>query len=666
MATYEVQVATGDVFQAGTTNSISITLVGTEGESAKTKISHTFLTNCAKSKIHCEQDLGPILLIHLYKERILFEDAWFCNNVCVTSPLGKVYRFPCYQWVEGEIPLQLREGTGKTLSDEEYGILKQHRRYELEERRAVFRWKTFAEGWPLCLDVDSVEDLSSDTKFSYIRAKNFHGIQTVQIYRMAFMGFLNKHCSWKSLEDMEKIFSKIKRRNTVPKYVASHWSKDTFFGYQFLNGTNPVVIQKCMELPDKFPVMQEMVASFLGADTNLRKEMQEGHIFIADYEILEGIPTGTINGQQQYIAAPLCLLHQDSTGLLRPIAIQLSQTPGPKSPIFLPSDHEWDWILAKTWVRNAEFYIHQIIIHLLKTHLFGEVFAISTLRHLPTCHPVFKLLIPHFRFTLHINTLARSVLINSGGIIEKGAGASYEGLLMILKRGLEKVTYVSLCLPDDIQARGVSSIPNYYYRDDGMKLWTAVASFVSGIIDFYYTSDESVQRDAELQAWVKEIFMNGFLGRESSGIPSSLWTIAELKKFLTMMIFTCSAQHAAVNTGQYDLGAFLPNYPSSMREPPPEVKGRYSLQLFLDTVPTVATTAQNATSLLLLSSTLADTRFLGQYPEEHFTEQKPKRLIRAFQERLQEITEEIEERNNPVELPYNYLNPKQIENSISI
>ncbi|NWI85806.1 ALOX8 lipoxygenase, partial [Pitta sordida] len=344
---------------------------------------------------------------------------------------------------------------------------------------------------------------------------------------------------------------------------------------------------------------------------------------------------------------------------------QLSQTPGPSSPIFLPSDDEWDWLLAKTWVRNADFYSHQLHTHLLRTHLLAEVFAIATLRHLPGCHPLHKLLLPHFRFTLHINTLARTVLINRGGLIDKGSGVTYAGLQLAVQRGLERVTYSSLCLPDDIRQRGVAHVPNYLYRDDGMQLWEATESFVTGIVSLYYAGDAAVSGDTELQGWVMEIFTNGFLGRSSSGVPSSLQTVAELVKFVTMVVFTCSAQHAAVNNGQYDLGAFVPNAPSTMRHPPPREKGRAFLQHFLDTVPEVVTTLGQPRGAGAEGS-LCPQRLLGRYPEERFTEPEPLRLIRSFQERLQEIHKGIEGRNREAELRYNYLNPLEIENSVSI
>ncbi|NXO00344.1 ALOX8 lipoxygenase, partial [Rhinopomastus cyanomelas] len=345
---------------------------------------------------------------------------------------------------------------------------------------------------------------------------------------------------------------------------------------------------------------------------------------------------------------------------------QLGQEPGPSSPIFTPSDSQWDWLLAKAWVRNADFYCHQLLSHLLLTHLLAEVFAVSTLRQLPSCHPVFKLLLPHFRFTLHINTLARSVLINPGGVIDKGSGLSYEAMVLLVQRGLQRVTLGSLCLPDDLRQRGVETLPNYRYRDDGLALWGAIESFVSGIVGFYYPDDVAVSGDPELQAWVQEIFTHGFLGRESSGFPRSLRTAAELRRILTMVIFTCSAQHAAVNNGQYDLCAFVPNAPSTMRQPPPTEKGRGSLQRFLQTLPEVDTSAQILVALTLLSSRLSDSTPLGRYPEERFTEAEPRQLIRSFQGRLREISDGIEDRNHLDELRYNYLNPAEIENSVSI
>lgn len=182
-----------------------------------------------------------------------------------------------------------------------------------------------------------------------------------------------------------------------PEYVAEHWAEDTFFGYQYLNGVNPGLLRRCTQIPDKFPVTDDMVAPFLGEGTCLQAELQvrpdpakfptglpasslpgipatsaacsptlarnpqwlpgqftlgspgylhprrgsprvavlvpsclpiaaplqKGNIFLADYRILEGIPTVELNGRKQHHCAPLCLLHFGPDGNMMPIAIQV-------------------------------------------------------------------------------------------------------------------------------------------------------------------------------------------------------------------------------------------------------------------------------------------------------------------------------------------------------
>ncbi|XP_015681975.1 hydroperoxide isomerase ALOXE3-like [Protobothrops mucrosquamatus] len=345
---------------------------------------------------------------------------------------------------------------------------------------------------------------------------------------------------------------------------------------------------------------------------------------------------------------------------------KLSQHPGPQSPIFLPTDEEWLWTLAKTWVRNAEFHTHEDIAHLLRGHLMSEIFSVATLRTLPMCHPLYKLLIPHLRYSIHINVLARTYLISQGGTFDKAIGTGRQGLAVLLEKALAELTYTQLCLPDDIEARGVGCLLQYYYRDDGLKIWDAIQSFVSGIVGLYYKSDSEVQGDDELQSWVAEIFAKGFLSRETSGVPSALHTVPDLIKYLTMTVFTCSAHHAAVNGGQFEMGAFMPNLPSSMRKPPPQAKTPVTLQEFLDTIPEMNVTSQVLSVLWVLRNETLDMKPLGYYEEEHFVEEGPKRLIGAFQEHLKHITLAIESRNKTLPLPYTYLYPPEIENSTTI
>ncbi|KAL7877129.1 hypothetical protein SRHO_G00037720 [Serrasalmus rhombeus] len=167
-------------------------------------------------------------------------------------------------------------------------------------------------------------------------------------------------------------------------WFKKHWMTDTFFGYQFLNGSNPMMIKRCSKLPKNFPVTNDMVKSALPKESSLEKEMEKGNIFLCDYARLDGIVGNVIDGNQQYLATPLCLLFSNPQGKLLPIAIQLKQKPEAQNPIFLPTDSKHDSLLAKLFMRNTEFNKHELNFHLLRTHLLAEVFTMATLWALPS------------------------------------------------------------------------------------------------------------------------------------------------------------------------------------------------------------------------------------------------------------------------------------------
>ena len=78
------------------------------------------------------------------------------------------------------------------------------------------------------------------------------------------------------------------------------------------------------------------------------------------------------------------------------ITFQLRQQPSEMNPIFLPSDLETDWLLAKMFIKNADALDHEAAHHLLNTHFMGEVYMVATLRCFPVIHPLYKVR-PHSR-----------------------------------------------------------------------------------------------------------------------------------------------------------------------------------------------------------------------------------------------------------------------------
>ncbi|XP_028651771.1 polyunsaturated fatty acid 5-lipoxygenase [Erpetoichthys calabaricus] len=674
MPLYTVTVSTGSQWFAGTDDYIYMILVGSEGCSEKTLLDKPLYNDFERGAVdtydvNVLEDLGEILFVKIEKRKYWMHDDWYCKYITVKTPAGDYIEFPCYRWVTDEKEIVLRDGKARLPRDDKTQLVRQHRRKELEERQKLYRWKEWHPGFPLSIDANAHKDLPRDIQFDSEKGVDFILNYTKAMENLYVNRFMHMfQSSWSDFADFEKIFVRIS--NTISEYVMQHWQEDFMFGYQFLNGCNPVIFEKCSTLPDNFPVTNEMVESCLERNMTLEEELKEGNIYIANFEILHEVSANCTDPCTiQYLAAPLCLLYKNSENKIVPIAIQLGQIPGETNPIFLPTDAKYDWLLAKIWVRSADFHVHQTVSHLLRTHLMSEVFGIAMYRQLPSVHPLFKLILPHVKFTIAINTKAREQLICECGLFDKANATGGGGHVQLVQRAMKNLTFSSLCFPKEIKNRGVDSkedLPYYYYRDDGMKVWEAVKSFVADVVEIYYDSDETVQTDVELQAFVKDVCVFGLKDNEHSGFPKTISTIDQLNEYLTVVVFTASAQHAAVNFGQYDWCSWIPNSPPTMRRPPPEEKGMVTIEYIIESLPDRGRSCWHLGAVWALSQFQENELFLGMYTDEHFTEKQVKQATVNFRKKLDEITSLIKDRNKNKKLPYYYLSPDRIPNSVAV
>uniref|UniRef100_A0AAR2L3G5 Arachidonate 12-lipoxygenase n=1 Tax=Pygocentrus nattereri TaxID=42514 RepID=A0AAR2L3G5_PYGNA len=623
---YTVTVATGTSEYSGTNNYVYVTLVGEKGESERTVLDNPGLDLCRGAvddyTVRSSAPLGRVLLVRLEKQRYWVEDNWFCRYVLVTpTGGGDTQTFPCYCWLVGDVKVEVREGT--EILPQELA----HRTAELQQRQKTYRWQAWAPGIPKCIDAKSEADLHPDDRFANEKRSDFEGsLHYLSLKKLA----IRFGKSWDDLDDFKRIFWKLK--SPIAEYTMKHWKEDWFFGYQFLNGSNPRMIGRCRILPSNFPVSGDMVQAFLSPNTTLDKELKAGNIYLVDHGIMDGVPANVIRTLKQHIAAPLCLLYEHPDSGLIPIAIQLEQNPSRDTPIFLPSDPHLAWLLAKMWVRHAEFQVFQVLSHLLHTHLVSEVICVATLRQLPAVHPIYKLLTPHLKYTLEINCRARTQLISPDGIFKRVVSTGGDGLLVLTQRAYRVLTYRSLQPNFDFVDRGVTKLKDYFYRDHTLLIWDLICSCNSCLI----------------------------------GLANELKTKEELITLLSVVIFTTTAQHAATNNGQFDWCAWVPNTPCTMRQPPPTDKDAVTMGLIIDTLPDISQSCVQMAITWHLGRVQPDAIPMGQYVEQYFVEPAALQVIETLKQELKDIEEQIIKQNEGLELQYLYLCPSRIENSITI
>ncbi|ONL94218.1 lipoxygenase9 [Zea mays] len=382
------------------------------------------------------------------------------------------------------------------------------------------------------------------------------------------------------------------------------WLRDDEFARQTVAGINPVSITRLTVFPPVSkmdpaiygPPESSITEAHITGQLNgltVQQAVDEAKLFILDYHdvympFLDRI--NAIEGRKAY--ATRTILFLTKAGTLKPIAIELSLPPSkageprPSKVLTPPADatSNWLWMLAKAHVSSNDAGVHQLVNHWLRTHAVMEPFILAAHRRMSAMHPVFKLLHPHMRYTLEINALARQSLISADGVIESCftpgpvsfeiSAAYYRDHWRFDLEGLPSdLVRRRVAVEDASQPHGIRLlIEDYPYANDGLLLWSAIRSWVESYVQLYYPDAGTVQSDDELQGWYHETVHVGHADIRHAPWWPSLSTPGDLASILTTLVWLASAQHAALNFGQYPLGGYVPNRPPLMRRllPDPE------------------------------------------------------------------------------------------------
>ena len=226
---------------------------------------------------------------------------------------------------------------------------------------------------------------------------------------------------------------------------------DREFARQRLAGQNPMALRQVQSSDQALlQTWAEHAQAEQANAVDLVQAAAEKRLFIAAYPLLQNLTPADLQ-LGRYVGSPIAVFCQTEMGL-EPVLIQVE-----KGRFATPATEPDRWMQAKLCVQTADVTYHELIVHLCDTHLAMEAFAIATPRQLPATHPVYRLLRPHFRFLLAINTRGNIILLGEGAAIDKLMAPTREASLAIINQAYRERSFQDYALPTVIAQRGIES-----------------------------------------------------------------------------------------------------------------------------------------------------------------------------------------------------------------
>jgi Lipoxygenase len=215
-----------------------------------------------------------------------------------------------------------------------------------------------------------------------------------------------------------------------------------------------------------------------------------------------------------------------------------------------PTDPEWE--LAQKIALCAATTHLSLVRHFNGVHLaLVAQFAIATRNVLPANHCVRRLLWPHMWGTQYSNELVMMVLMMKGGDFEETFSFTHAGLCKLFADSYEKYDIRVIDPLLDAERRGILNggfdLPALENRRLHLEVFRAHAR---RYLDLYYSCDEDLREDAQVQRWVNEL--NRLVPGGVERMLGEKITIDGVAKLIAAYIYVGTVEHEILGTGLWN------------------------------------------------------------------------------------------------------------------
>lgn len=336
-------------------------------------------------------------------------------------------------------------------------------------------------------------------------------------------------------------------------------------------------------------------------------------------------------------------------GALTPTSVTIDGT------VHRPGDP--GWADAKRAVNALDARESVFIRHLLKVHLMvGQAYSLAAYS-LPIWHPL-RAFMDFFTYgTLIVNDAAYRALLTPDSYFLRSNFVSAHDARRMIENAIEGFDFNEWIWPRDRAARGLDAIENHPYVEDADLLWPVFEAMVAGHLDDLDITDEDIGSDVHIARWYATL-CDVLPGKESMPTLASRDDLVEM---MTALLWNNVIHEVCGN-----LSPILDS-----RDPADLVGVNFEhLRSMID--PNRETLTPNAADVLLIDQATYTSRFnvagnnLMELAAARYVDD-PRLLtaIQGLQRELTRVDQILNERNERRPIPFENLQPRKFEASIS-